>query len=139
MDNRAHIEFYELYEDSEHEGLSALLYVANDGQPGKMGVELDRALKEARELMEKMGKIEEWAGERVASLLIATAARKEGYGVMPRYRSCVSWVAVEYLWKVYLGPKPGAYRIACFEVDNSGRTGLMDKVTKVDWEGEERA
>jgi len=138
MVNRAHIEFYQLYEYGDKEGLSALLYVANHGQPGRMGAELERALKEAREFMEKVGKIGEWDGEIVASLLIVMAARKDGYGGLPRFRSCASWVAVEYVWKVYLGPTPGAYWIECFEVDNSGPRGFMDKVTKVDWQGEAR-
>ena len=136
MFNRAHIEFYQLYEDSDKEGLSALLYVANRGQPGKMGAKLERAMKDARAFMEKIGKIEAWGGQSVASLLIVMAARKDGYEVMPRFQSCVSWVAVEYLWRVYLGPKPGAYRIECFEVENGGRRGCMDKVTKVVWQQE---
>ena len=136
MINRAHIEFYERYEDREQEGLSALLYVAKHGQPRKMGAELERAMKEARVFMAKIGKIEAWSGESVASLLIVMAARQDGYGVMPRYQPCASWVAVEYLWKVYLGPKPGAYRIECFEVDNSGPKGLMDQVTRVVWQEE---
>lgn len=136
MVNRAHIEFYQLYEYGDKEGLSALLHVANRGQPGEMGAELERAIKEARAFMEKIGKIGEWGGESVASLLIVMAARKDGYEVMPRFQSCVSWAAVEYLWRVYLGPKPGAYWIECFEVENSGRRGFMDKVTKVVWEQE---
>ena len=136
MLNRAHIEFYQLYEDSDKEGLSALLYVAKCGQPGKMGARLERAMKEARVFMKGVGKIEAWSGESVASLLIVMDSIEEGYFSMPRFLSCASWTAVEYLWRVYLGPKPGAYRIECFEVDNSGPEGLMDKVIKVVWQQE---
>jgi hypothetical protein len=131
MINRAHIEFYQLYEDSDKEGLSALLYVADRGQPGKMGAKLERAMKEARAFMKGLGKIAEWSGESVASLLIVMETIEKGYFAMPRFLSCVSWVEVEYLWRVYLGLKPGAYRIECFEVDNSGPKGLMDKMTRV--------
>jgi len=138
MSNSAHIEFYQLYEESEQEGLSALLYVANRGQPGKMGAELDRAMKEVRAFMAKVGKIREWEGERVASVLIVLAARTDGYEVLPRFQSCVSWVAVDYLWRVYLGPKPGAYRIECFENAHGGRRGCMGDVTKVVWEDKGR-
>jgi hypothetical protein len=136
MVNRAHIEFYQLYEDNQREGLSALLYVSDSGQPAKTGSELERLVRQARALMEQGGKLEEWQGESVASLLIVMAAREDGKRVMPRFQSCVSWTEVEYLWRVYLGPQPGAYRIACFEVDNGGRTGLMDKLTQVKWQGE---
>ena len=136
MINRAHIEFYEQYEDSEKKGLSALLYIAGCGQPGKMGAKLERAMKEARVFMKVLGKMAEWSGESVASLLIVLEAIEKGYLAMPRFLSCVSWVEVEYLWRVYLGPKPGAYRIECFEVDNSGPKGLMDKVTRVVWQEE---
>ena len=136
MVNRGNIEFYQRYEGSEREGLSAMLYVADNGQPAKMGAELERLVKQARAFMEKIGRIEEWSGESVASLLIVMAAREDGSGVMPRFQSCVSWTEVEYLWKVYVGPKPGEYRIECYEVDNSGPKGFMDKVTRVVWQPE---
>ena len=139
MVNRAHIEFYQRYEDSEKVGLSALLYVEGEGQPARMGADLERAMKQARAFMEAVGRLEEWGGERVASVLIVMAAREDGGGVLPRLQSCVSWQAVEYLWRVYLGPKPGEYSIECFEVDNSGPRGLMDKVTRVEWQLEERS
>ena len=139
MVNRAHIEFYQRYEDSEKVGLSALLYVEEEGQPARMGAELERRMKAARAFMETVGRLEEWGGERVASVLIVMAAREGGSGVLPRLQSCVSWQAVEYLWRVYLGPKPGEYSIECFEVDNSGPRGLMDKVTRVEWQLEERS
>ena len=138
MVNRANIEFYQLYEDSKKEGVSAMLYVTDHGQPAKMGTDLERLVKQARAFMEKIGRIEEWGGESVASLLIIMAAREDGNGVMPRFRPCVSWSEVEYLWRVYVGPKPGEYRIACFEVDNSGPIGFMDNVTKVNWQREVR-
>ncbi len=139
MVNRANIEFYQRYEDSEKVGLSALLYVEDKSQPAKMGTDLERLVKQARAFMKDTGRLEEWRGESVASLLIVMAAGEDGHREMPRFLSCVSWVAVEYLWRVYLGPKPGEYRMACFEVDNSGPRGFMDKVTKVNWQCEERA
>jgi hypothetical protein len=139
MVNRAHIEFYQRYEDSEKEGLSALLYVEEEGQPARMGAAVERRMKAARAFMKDTGKLGEWRGESVASLLIVMAAIEDGYGAMPRFLCCVSWVAVEYLWRVYLGPQPGEYRIECFEVDNRGPRGFMDKVTKVNWQREERA
>jgi hypothetical protein len=139
MVNRAHNEFYQRYEDSGKVGLSALLYVEEDGQPARMGAELERAMRQARAFMEKIGRLEEWKGESVASLLVTMAAHEDRHHGLPRFRPCISWHEVEYLWKVYLGPKPGEYSLECFEVDNSGPRGFMDTVTKVKWQREERS
>jgi hypothetical protein len=132
MVNRANVEFYQFYELIKNEGLSSLLYVTDNGQPAKMGNDLERLMKQARVFMEKIGRMEEWSGESVASLLIVMAAREDGSGVMPRFQSCVSWAHVEYLWRVHLGPKPGEYRIECFEVEN-GQEAFMESMTKIAW------
>ena len=82
MVNRANVEFYQFYELIKNEGLSSLLYVTDNGQPAKMGNDLERLMKQARVFMEKIGRMEEWSGESVASLLIVMYfPRKNGHPV----------------------------------------------------------
>ena len=132
MVNRANVEFYQRY---DQESLSAILFVSDQGQPARMGADLERLVKQARAFMEEIGRLEEWNGESVASLLVIMAAREDGHGVMPRFLPSW-WRDIEYVWRVYLGPKPGEYTIQCFRVTCSGPAGWMDDLEKVDWRRE---
>ena len=144
MSTRANIELYDGWEESNSLGKStiwkkgALLYHHCDGYPSWMGPELERKLKEAEEELKEAGYPYWWDGERVGALIVKLSANgDELHRGIPAFQPCLDLHGdIDYLWRVFLGPKEGKYEIECLSVTHDWEKDQIEHLERVDWRKE---
>jgi len=144
MSTRANIELYDGWE--KHQGKSkwivwkkgAVLYHHHDGYPSWMGPELERILKTVKQELDQAGYSYWWDSERVAALMVKLSADdSEFYKGVPRFQPCLNLhIDINYLWRVFLGPKDGAYDIQCFSIVVGWDKDMIETLEPVDWRKE---
>jgi len=122
MSTRCNIEFYTQYDEKNKPQKGVILYHHYDGYPRFMGNRLPKMLDRTFELLKGAGYPYWWDDERVTATLIKLDGqdyeeKEEGRGGIPVFQPCSSLHGdIEYLWRVYLGPKDGKYKIKCYDV-----------------------
>jgi len=103
-----------------------LLYHHNDGYPEFMYPKLKKFLNASYEYLKEAGYSHWWDSERVAAVMIALSIEDYYEPLMPIklphkpkvpvfQPSLEQHENVEYLWRVYLGPKDGEFYIECYQ------------------------
>ena len=144
MSTRSNIELYTCWESEHRSSLhkrsiqkrkDAVLYHHHDGYPTWMGPELERILSQVKEELAKVGYPYWWDGDRVGALMVKLSADDtEYYKSVPRFQPCLELhVDIEYLWRVFLGPKAGQYEIYCYEISQDWNGGGFESLKSVNW------
>jgi hypothetical protein len=143
MSTRANIELHDGWEEDRKQGKmtwwrkTAVLYHHCDGYPSYMGPELERILQAAKQALDRSNSPNWWDGERVGALMITLSVDGELYESVPRFKPCLNLHGdIDYLWRVFLGPKVGAYEIQCFRVDHDWNKDVIKHLEPVDWRKE---
>lgn len=141
MSTRANIEFWTYYQNPKNGGYhkpvkDGLLYHHGDGYPEWMGPRLIKALEDAKKALIKAGYPYWWDAERVSAVIVSQDARLpqnvEYHGGIPSFQPCLKLHGdIEYLWRVYLGPKDGQYRIECYRVEMDWEKDKVKGLKKV--------
>ena len=139
MSTRANIELYTCWEPEHKRYIETrkevVLYHHHDGYPAWMGQELERILDQAKVTLEQAGYAYWWDGERVGALMVKLSADDtEYYQSVPRFQPCLKpHIDIEYLWRVFLGPNAGTYKIYCYEISHDWLSGEVDSLKPVNW------
>lgn len=142
MSTRANIELYDNWKPNR-EGPNrwrrgVILYHHSDGYPKWMGPELEEKLEEAKEELDKAGYPYWWDSERVGALMVKLSADESPlHKNVPTFQPCLEHHGdIEYLWRVFLGPKGGEYEIRCFEIAYDWESDQIKNLTEIDWRKE---
>jgi hypothetical protein len=141
MSTRANIELYDGWEEDRGQRKvilwtkGAVLYHHCDGYPSWMGPELERILQAVKRELDKAGFPYWWDSERVGALMVKLSADdSEFYKGVPHFKPCLELHGdIEYLWRVFLGPKDGEYDIQCFEIAHDWEKDVIKWLKPVDW------
>ena len=139
MSTRSNIELYACWEPAHKQSIerrkTAVLYHHHDGYPTWMGPELERILNQTKAVLEQAGSLDWWDGERVGALMVKLSADDtEDAKNVPRFQPCLELhIDIDYLWRVFLGPKVGQYEICCYEISHDWSSGGIESLQAVNW------
>ena len=144
MATRSNIELYDGWGEGQGQGKrtvwhkGVVLYHHWDGYPSWMGPELERILQAAKKELAKARRLYWWDSERVGALMIKLSADGKGCDRhVPRFKPCVELHRdIEYLWRVFLGPKDGEYEIQCASISHDWKRDVIEHLEPVDWRKE---
>lgn len=138
MATRANIELYDGAGSGKYATLwrkGVVLYHHWDGYPSWMGPELTQKLAEVKAILGKRGHSYWWDSERVGALLIALS--NDTPERIPRFQPCLQIHGdIDFIWRIFLGPKSGQYEIQCLEVCWDWAKGVVKQLEPVDWRAE---
>jgi hypothetical protein len=142
MATTMNIELYDAWRPHDREEMEwrkrAILYYYSPGCAAFVAQKLERTLEAAIAEMEKMPFTWGTEGETVGALIVSSWVEENRVEESaPTILPCFEvQTAIEYLWRVFLGPKPGEYEIQCFLVSWDSDTWEIERLEKVDWEKE---
>jgi len=144
VSTRANIELYDGWEEEKEIGKrmtwkkGVILYHHCDGYPSWMGPELESRLEAARKELKKAGHPYWWDSERVGALIVKLSANAGRlHRNVPTFQPCLDLHGdIEYLWRVFLGPKDGESEIRCFSVTWDWEKDQIKCLKEVDWRKE---
>lgn len=141
MATRSNIELYDGWKPDNGKTAwrqGAVLYHHWDGYPSWMGPRLEELLKQVKAALDQAGYPYWWDSDRVGALMVKLSADEDEMkkGV-PAFQTCFKHHAdIEYLWRVFLGPKEGVYDIECFSIAYDWDKDIIKHLEKVDWRKE---
>jgi hypothetical protein len=142
MATTMNIELYDVWRPDDREGFEwqkrAILYYWSPGCAARVAQKLERTLEAAIAEMDKVPFTWGTEAETMGALIVSSWVEENRVeGSAPTILPCFEvQIAVEYLWRVFLGPKHGEYRIECFSVTWDSDVWEIDRLEKVDWEEE---
>ena len=93
-------------------------------------------MKEAKKELDKAGFPYWWDSERVGALIVKLSAdESEIHKSVPAFQPCLDLHGdIDYVWRVFLGPKDGEYEIQCFRIAHDWEKDQIKHIEQVDWQ-----
>lgn len=142
MATTVNIELYDAWKPEEGEEIDwrkrAILYYYCPGCAAWMARKLKRTLEAAIAEVDKVPFTYGTEAGTIGALIVSSwVEESKAEGSAPAILPCSEvQIAIEYLWRVFLGPKHGEYEIQCFSVTWDWDASEIERLEKVDWEEE---